>query len=154
MIAYASRKLSKTEQNTSTTMREFLAQVCGTQHFRYYLKFQPKFTVITDHAALQYIFQMTEKSSKVTSWLLKLSDYNYDTVIKTGKSNGNADGMSRIICAISTFTIGDIRSHQLRDEECKVLRKNSNFNCKTISFAKLQKIEIETSYQNHYGKQS
>ncbi|KAF4523527.1 hypothetical protein B566_EDAN013069 [Ephemera danica] len=44
VIACASRKLSKTEQNMSTTMREFLALVWGTQRFRYYLKFQPKFT--------------------------------------------------------------------------------------------------------------
>ena len=50
VLAYGSRKLSKTEQNYCTTRRELLAVVEFTSHFRQYLLGR-HFTVRTDHSS-------------------------------------------------------------------------------------------------------
>ena len=56
-IAYASRKLSKSEQDYSTTWKEALACVYEVNYFKYYLMGR-KFVLITDHKPLQYLMTM------------------------------------------------------------------------------------------------
>jgi hypothetical protein len=53
-IAYASRKLSKSEVNYCVTRKEALAVVYFLKYFRHYL-LGNKFLVRTDHAALQWV---------------------------------------------------------------------------------------------------
>lgn len=94
-IAYASRTLNDSETNYSTIEKELLAIVWGTKYFRPYL-FGRKFKVITDHKPLQWLMNLKEPNSRLTRWRLKLSEYNYTIIYKTGKANTNADALSRI----------------------------------------------------------
>lgn len=93
-IAYASRTLSKSEVNYSTTEKELLAIVWGTKHFRPYL-FGKKFFIITDHKPLTWLFNCKDPSSKLVRWRLKLEEYEYEIKYKPGRINSNVDALSR-----------------------------------------------------------
>jgi hypothetical protein len=94
-IAYASRTLNTAECNYSTIEKELLAIVWSTKYFRPYL-FGNKFTIVTDHKPLQWLFNLKEPSSRLVRWRLKLEEFNYNIVYKKGKQNTNADALSRI----------------------------------------------------------
>ena len=94
-IAYASRTLNTAELNYSTVEKELLAIVFGTNYFRPYL-FGRKFTIITDHKPVEYLFNMKEPNSRLVRWRLKLQKFDYQICYKKGKQNTNADGLSRI----------------------------------------------------------
>lgn len=94
-IAFASRTLSKTEENYSTIEKELLAIVWACKYFRPYL-FGNKFTLYTDHQPLIYIFNMKDPSSRLVRWRLKLEEYDYNIQYRKGSQNVVADGLSRI----------------------------------------------------------
>lgn len=94
-IAYASRTLNTSETNYSTIEKELLAIVWGTKYFRPYL-FGRKFKIVTDHKPLQWVMNLKEPNTRLTRWKLKLSEYNFTVVYRQGKSNANADALSRV----------------------------------------------------------
>ena len=59
VISYASRKLNPAERNYSATARECLAVVHWTKYYRPYL-FGTKFTVVTDHVSLKWLFNFKQ----------------------------------------------------------------------------------------------
>lgn len=95
-IAFASRTLSKTEENYSTIEKELLAIVWACKYFRPYL-FGRKFTLFTDHKPLTYTFNMKEPNSKLIRWKLFLAEYDYEIKYKPGKQNLVADSLSRLV---------------------------------------------------------
>lgn len=94
-IAYASRTLNSSEINYSTIEKELLAIVWATKYFRPYL-FGRKFKIMTDHRPLQWVMNIKEPNSRLTRWRLRLSEYDFTVIYKPGKSNTNADALSRI----------------------------------------------------------
>lgn len=94
-VAYASRTLNPAETNYSTIEKELLAVVWAVKYFRPYL-FGKKFTILTDHKPLQWLFSLKEPNSRLVRWRLKLEEYDYNIVYKKGKQNTNADALSRI----------------------------------------------------------
>lgn len=94
-VCYASRTLTDTEQNYSTIEKELLAIVWATKYFRPYL-FGRKFTIVTDHKPLTWLFSLKEPNSKLIRWKLKLEEFDYQIVYKKGTQNTNADALSRI----------------------------------------------------------
>lgn len=94
-VAFASRTLSKTEENYSTIEKELLAIVWACKYFRPYL-FGNKFTLFTDHKPLQYVFNIKDPSSKLVRWRLSLEEFDYDIKYCAGTQNVVADGLSRI----------------------------------------------------------
>nr|CAH7755026.1 unnamed protein product [Callosobruchus chinensis] len=94
-IAYASRTLNDSEINYSTTEKELLAVVWAVKCFRPYI-YGRKFTIVTDHKPLQWLFSVKDPSSKLLRWRLKLEEHDFDIVYKKGTLNKNADFLSRI----------------------------------------------------------
>jgi len=93
-LAYASRILCKAEQNYNTTEKELLAIVWAVKYFRSYL-YGTKFKIITDHRPLVWLFNVMDPGSRLIRWRLKLEEYDYEIIHKTGKGNTNADALSR-----------------------------------------------------------
>ena len=105
VIAYASRGLRPTERNMENygTMKlELLAlKWAVADKFKDYL-LGSTFTVFTDNNPLTYL--KTAKLGVVElRWAAQLPDFEFDIVHRTGKSNANADALSR------RGTIGEVR---------------------------------------------
>lgn len=95
VIAYASRTLNKHERNYSITELECLAVIWSVRHFHQYLHGQ-KFTVITDHAALRYLMNLSNPVGKLGRWLMTLNGYELEIINRPGKLHSNVDTLSRI----------------------------------------------------------
>ena len=97
VIGYYSRSLNKAERNYCVTRKELLAVVAAVEHFHYYLYGQ-KFTVRTDHSALQWLLNFKNVQGQLARWLQKLQQYDFVVIHRVGKSHSNADALSRRPC--------------------------------------------------------
>ena len=51
--------------------------------------------MVTDHKPLVWFQNSKDPCSRVTRWKLKLAEYDFDDAYKAGKTNVNADALSR-----------------------------------------------------------
>jgi hypothetical protein len=134
-ISFASRMLNAAERNYSTTRKELLAVVFGTQIHRCFL-YGRKFEVVTDHAALKWLITVkNHHCARLTRWVLKLAEYDFDIEHKADKKHVNADCLSRHIISVTTagdrkplddklsnaLTRDTVRTAQQHDVFCKEL---------------------------------
>ena len=99
-IAFASRSLSPAEKNYAQLDKEGLAIVFGVKKFHHYLLGR-HFTIQSDHKPLQHLFGKLRSvppmaSARIQRWALTLAAYHYDINYKSGKTNANADVLSRL----------------------------------------------------------
>ncbi|GES79803.1 retroviral-like aspartic protease 1 [Rhizophagus clarus] len=80
-IAYASRSTSESERNYFSTELECAAVIWAVNYFRPYL-YGKKFTIFTDHSALQWLLKLKTIKNGLTGrlarWQLILQPYDYD----------------------------------------------------------------------------
>ncbi len=95
VVEYASRTLTKAEGAWSATEQEALAVKWGCEVMRPYI-YGVRFTVITDHRALQWVFLNRSKNHRLQRWAVLLSEYDFKVVHRAGRLNANADGPSRL----------------------------------------------------------
>ena len=95
VVAYASKSLSDVEKRYSQTEKESLAIVWGCEHFHLYL-YGKFFTLLSDHKALQTIFNNpnSKPPARIERWRLRLQPYEFEVKYRPGKGNP-ADYMSR-----------------------------------------------------------
>ena len=97
VIAYASRSLHPTEQNDanySSFKLELLAlKWAVTEKFKDYLT-GAKFTVYTDNNPVAHL-QTARLGAVEQRWVAQLASFTYDVKYRPGKSNANADALSR-----------------------------------------------------------
>ena len=72
--------------------------VDGIRHFHHYL-YGRKFTVRTDHGALQWLMNFKDSEGQMARWLEILGTYDYEVVYRLGAKHGNADALSRKPCS-------------------------------------------------------
>ena len=96
VIAYTSRTLSASEKNYPAHKLEFLAlKWAVTDHFHEYL-YGGKFEVYTDNNPLTYILTTAKLDATGQRWVAILANYNFSLHYRSGKSNIDADTLSRI----------------------------------------------------------
>ena len=105
-VAYKSRKLSPAEQNYPVHEKELLAIVHTIKLWRPYLEGRRRFTVITDHASLEYIKTQQNLSRQQARWLETLQANDFEVRYKPDKTNVVADALSRQphLATITTLT--------------------------------------------------
>ena len=95
VIAYASRGLSPSEKRYPAHKLEFLALKWSVvEKFHDYL-YGNTFTVVTDNNPLTYILKSAKLDATSYCWLAALSTFNFNIKYRAGKSNQDADGLSR-----------------------------------------------------------
>ncbi|XP_073688694.1 von Willebrand factor A domain-containing protein 5A-like [Garra rufa] len=99
-IIYISRKLSKAGKNYAAVEKEALAIKWAVLELRYYLLGR-KFTLVTDHAPLQWMAQAKDTNARLTCWFLSLQDFHFEVRHRAGAANANADGLSRMWTAFA-----------------------------------------------------
>ncbi|KAI2645187.1 Retrovirus-related Pol polyprotein from transposon 17.6 [Labeo rohita] len=114
-IIYISRKLSPAERNYATVEKEALAIKWAVLELRYYLLGR-KFTLVTDHAPLQWMARAKDTNARVTRWFLALQDFHFEVRHRAGATNANADGLSRIWTAYAGLTRTTLRGGEC--DEC------------------------------------
>ena len=96
VIAYGSRTLSQAEKNYPAHKLEFLAlKWAVTSRFHEYL-YGGEFAVYTDNNSLTYVLTTAKLNATGQRWIAALANYNFSLHYKSGKTNIEADALSRI----------------------------------------------------------
>lgn len=94
-VAFASRRVSATEQRYPVHQLEFLALKWAiVDKFHDYL-YGAKFTVRTDNNPLTYVLTTAKLNATGHRWLAALATYDFDIKYRPGRANIDADMLSR-----------------------------------------------------------
>jgi hypothetical protein len=94
VVAYASRKLKKHEENYLSHDLELAAVVHALKIWRHYL-IGNRCKLFSDHKSLKYFFTQTELNMRQRRWLELIKDYDVEINYRPGKANVVADALSR-----------------------------------------------------------
>jgi len=125
VIAYTSKHLTDREKKWSTTELEAYAIIHAVTVFRPYL-YGRSFIAITDHRSLEWLMSKREPAGRLARWACKLMEYDIKIGYRPGKTNQNADCLSRIPVNQVTIEFSDVENWkraQERDEFCERMRK-------------------------------
>ena len=121
VVAFGSKKLTPTQQQYSTTMKELLAIVIGLEKFEYFLIHSPCVYIYTDHQALVHIFKASRVPAKVSRWIARIGRFHCMLKHISGKRQF-VDFLSRITSHHSeedTFIGGfDVNDHFPLEDLC------------------------------------
>ena len=94
-LVFASRVLSRTETNYSTTKREALAVVQEVKWFKFYL-WGVKFVLRTDHSSLRWLFNQKDPDGLTFRKQQQLQEFDFQVIHRAGAKHGNAECLSRM----------------------------------------------------------
>ena len=139
VIAYSSKHLNDRQAKWSTTEKEALAIIHAIEVFKPYL-YGRKFTVYTDHKPLEWLMSKVEPSGRLARWALKIQEYDIVIGYRTGKSNQNADSLSRIpLLSIATLTL-KTESDWIQAQSCDIFCKRYKENLEKLNLPKKEGI--------------
>ena len=98
VVMFISQRLSTAERNYLNTEREALAVLRALEESRWLIVGSPyPVKVYTDHSALIAILNgRGSHQGRITSWMMRLSEYQVEYHHVRGTENGLADGLSRM----------------------------------------------------------
>jgi len=95
VIYYSSRTLNDTQQNYTTTEKEFLVVIFMLEKFWPYL-LGSRTVIFTDHSALKYLMTKKEGKAQLIRWILLLQEFDLKICDKRGIENVVTNHLSRI----------------------------------------------------------
>ena len=110
-MAFASAKLSPTQQKWAIIEKEAYAALWALQKFKHWL-YGTRVTLYSDHNPITYLTETTPKSSKLVRWALALQELNVSFVYRAGRNNEAADCIPSMVyceeeCQPSGQELGD-----------------------------------------------
>jgi transposase InsO family protein len=151
VIAYASRHLNQAERNYATIEKEALAIVFAVKKFKPYIHGHET-KIVTDHAPLKWLMKVKNTNAKLARWALEIQDLNLDIEYRPGKTNSNADCLSRIpVSAVSTETPPDLTVLQTKDKFCRELFDYLDKKILPTEGSELCKLNIEEFFIDEDG---
>ena len=95
-VAFASRKLKSSEEKLPVYYLECIGSVFAFVQFRCYLQNRNVETeVLTDHQSLQALLKTPKPEGPIAKPIMYLAQFKFNIKYRTGKSNVDADGLSR-----------------------------------------------------------
>ena len=94
-IQYVSKSFADCQKKWSTLEKEAFSIMYSLEKLKHYL-IGAKFTIYTDNQPCVSLFKNPIKNAKLERWALNIASYNAPIVYLKGKSNVNADFLSRI----------------------------------------------------------
>jgi transposase InsO family protein len=101
-VAYISRALLPSETRYPVTELEGLALHWAVKQFRPYI-YGRKFTVVTDHLPLIYIFKNKTHDGRFARWIASLGGMHFEVRYRPGKRHANVDALSRASVSNAAF---------------------------------------------------
>lgn len=106
VIGYGSRTLTPAEKNyrLHSGKLEFLVlKWAVTERFRDYLFYAPSVTVYSDNNPVTYVLSTAKLNATGHRWVSELADFNITLKYRPGKSNTDADFLSRTPVSMDSF---------------------------------------------------
>ncbi len=152
VIAYSSKALSQAERNYCVSRQELLAIVYHVNHFRCYL-WGNHFIVRSDHASLKYLISFKNPNGQLARWIDSLSEYDFEIVSRPGRSNGNADSLSRIPCGgkkcMCNYSCSDPTLEEFHDQPCPLRTLHDellvDLSCEDIDLSLVMGVDTQIS---------
>ena len=94
VVAYASRKLKKHEQNYPTHDLEMATMVFALKIWRHYL-YGVTCEIYIDHKSFKYIFQQRDLNLRQRRWMELWKDFDFSILFYPGKANVVANALNR-----------------------------------------------------------
>ena len=142
-IALTSRAFRGSDLKWDTYEKEAYAMVHCVNAFRPYV-YGTKFKIVTDHRPLLW-FKSADLNTRVQKWRFKLSEYDYEIVHTSGKSNVVADAISRYPPDTTGINIVTRRQRRLQEEEERQANKTSENTLKEVPSEPVQEVEPSTA---------
>jgi hypothetical protein len=95
VINFASKRTSATQEKYGATELECLGAVWAIRNYRPYLEGR-RFILVTDHKALEWLFDKRNPQGKFARWIMEVQGYRYDIEYRPGNKHANVDALSRI----------------------------------------------------------
>ena len=125
VISYASRGLTRSELNYPAHKLEFLClKWAVTEKFSDYL-YGHKFVVYTDNNPLTYVLTSAKLDATGHRWVAALAAFDFNILYRPGKSNADADGLSRVPYTLSNH-VEDVSTDSVK-AVCNSIHVNSPF---------------------------
>lgn len=99
-----SAKLTAAQRKYQVTERECLAVITAIEKFRPYIE-GVHFTVLTDHASLQWLKNLKDPAGQLARWALRLQAHDYTIQHRKGTQMVVPDALSR---AVETMKLSDM----------------------------------------------
>jgi hypothetical protein len=95
-IAFASSKLTETQQRWATIEKEAYAALWALQKYKYWL-YGRSVILYSDHNPITFLIDSMPKSSKLMRWHLALQEFDVQFRFRKGSTNEAADCLSRMV---------------------------------------------------------